>query len=217
MANIFPKWANAVPLKLAAALALFVTTVTCGIWYYATPKYADVGYQPVQPVPYDHSLHVGQLGLDCRYCHSNVTRSEHANVPSATTCMNCHNAVRPDSPLLAVVRESAASGKAVPWVRVHRMPDFVYFNHAVHVNRGVSCVDCHGQVNEMPVVFRSKPLTMAFCLDCHRSPERFVRPVDQVTNLNWKAETPEKQIEMGTKFVHDWKITPPQSCSGCHR
>lgn len=217
MANIFPKWSNEVPRKTLIAIILVLTALTGFFTYYATPKYTDVGYQPIQPVAFDHSLHVGQLGLDCRYCHTYVDRSEHSNVPGANTCMNCHNAVLPDSPALAPVRQSFESGDPVPWVRIHAAPDYVYFNHAVHVNRGISCVECHGQVNEMSTVYQAKGFSMLFCLDCHRDPAAHVRPLDKVYDLNWKPESEAAQLAMGKKFVHDWKINPPQSCSGCHR
>tara|TARA_B100001248_G_scaffold262700_2_gene261160 strand:+ start:53411 stop:53806 length:396 start_codon:yes stop_codon:yes gene_type:complete len=131
--------------------------------------------------------------------------------------MNCHSQVLTDSQALAPVRESAESGEPIPWVRIHKTPDFVYFNHSVHVNRGISCVECHGQVNEMQTVYHAKSLSMSFCLDCHRHPEKSIRPVDEVYNLNWEASSPKEQEEMGKRFVHDWKINPPLSCSGCHR
>lgn len=217
MANLFPKWSNQVPKNAIIALMIVGLAITAGMTYYMTPKYADVGYQPIQPVAFDHSLHVGQLGIDCRYCHTFVDRSAFSNIPDAGTCMNCHNQIRADSPALAPIRESVASGNPVKWVKIHSMPDYVYFNHAVHVNRGVSCVECHGKVNEMPVVFRDKSLTMQFCLDCHRNPAKALRPLDKVFDLDWKAESPEAQRKMGEKFVHDWKVNPPVSCSGCHR
>lgn len=217
MANIFPKWSNAVPVRLLIALLLLGTVVTAGVTYYFTPKYTKVGYMPVQPVAYSHYLHVGQLGLDCRYCHTYVDRSSHANIPDAATCMNCHNQILPESPALAPIRESYASGDPVPWVKVHTMPDYVYFNHAVHVNRGISCVECHGQINEMEVVYHAKSLSMKFCLDCHRHPENLIRPLDKVYDLDWKPESAESGIEAGLQMVHDWKVSPPKSCSGCHR
>jgi hypothetical protein len=182
-----------------------------------TPKYTRVGYQPVQPVPYSHAIHAGQLGIDCRYCHSNVEKSGFANLPTAQTCMNCHSQVKANSPLLAVVRDSYRTGKPIHWVQIHQLPDFVYFNHAVHVSRGVSCVECHGRIDQMDVVSEAKSLAMGFCLDCHRNPEAHLRPRDQVTNLAWKAPSAEAQLAMGLKFKHDWNINPPQSCSGCHR
>lgn len=217
MANIFPKWSNKVPRNVVIALLLIGTALTGGVTYYGTAKYTRVGYAPIQPVAYDHSLHVDQLGLDCRYCHTFVDRSEHANVPDSATCMNCHNQVLPDSPKLAPVRESFRTGEPVPWVRIHKLPDYVYFNHAVHVNRGISCVECHGQINQMPVVEHAKPLTMTFCLDCHRNPEERIRPLDKVYDLNWKPANAQAQLQQGEKFVHDWKVNPPESCSGCHR
>lgn len=137
MANIFPKWSNWVPVKIIIALAMIAPVVIAGYFYYMTPAYARVGYKPVQPVPFDHSLHADQLGMDCRYCHTYVDRSEHSNIPDTATCMNCHNQVLPDSPALAPVRESYATGKPVEWIRIHKTPDFVFFNHSVHVNRTV--------------------------------------------------------------------------------
>ena len=215
--NAFPKWANAVPWKMVVALLFIGTAVTAGVTHDATPEYFNRGYTPDQPVAFDHSLHVGQLGMDCRYCHTFVEKSGTSSVPSTNTCWNCHSVVKKDWPTIAPIRESIESGKPIQWVKVHKLPDYVYFNHAVHVNRGVSCVECHGQVNEMKVVGQAKSLSMSFCLDCHRNPEEHVRPLDKVFDLNWKAASPEAQVEMGTRFVHDWKINPPQSCSGCHR
>ncbi|WOO43643.1 cytochrome c3 family protein [Rubellicoccus peritrichatus] len=217
MANPFPKWANLAPVKILICLTLIAGTVVAGVTYYATPKYLRVGYQPVQPVAFDHNLHVSQLGMDCRYCHTYVDRSEHSNVPAASTCMNCHNQVLANDAKLAPIRESYESGEPVPWVKIHNTPDYVYFNHSAHVNRGVSCVECHGQVNEMETVYHAKSLSMAFCLECHRNPENFIRPIDKVYDLTWKPENRQAQLEMGEKFVHDWNVTPPQSCSGCHR
>jgi hypothetical protein len=221
MANIFPKWSNTVPVKVVIALILTVSAATAGVWYYMSPNYTKVGYMPTQPVPYSHALHVGTLGLDCRYCHTFVDRSAHANIPAPSVCMNCHSPdlgnILSDSPRLAPIRDSYASGQPVEWVKIHNLSDYAYFNHAVHVNRGVSCVECHGQINDMDTVAEAKPLGMSFCLDCHRNPEQVVRPLDKVFDLNWKADSKEAQSQAGTKFVHDWKILPPQSCSGCHR
>ena len=217
MSNIFPKSANRLPLQIVIYLCVLGGIATAGVNYYMTPKYTRVGYAPVQPVPYSHALHVGQLGLDCRYCHSNVDKSGYANLPTAQTCMNCHNAVKKDSPLLAVVRNSYETGDPVPWVKVHELPDFVYFNHAVHVNRGVSCVECHGKVNEMKVVTHTQPLSMSFCLECHRDPASRVRQPEDIYDLNSPTIAATAGLEAGEKFVHDWNIKPPQSCTGCHR
>lgn len=218
MSKLFPKSANKLPLQIVIFVFLLVGVVTAATTYYATPKYTRVGYAPVQPVPFQHSLHAGQLGIDCRYCHSNVEKSGHSNVPTSQTCMNCHNQIRTDSPLLAPVRASYESGDPIPWVWIHKTPDYVYFNHSVHVTRGVSCVECHGKINEMDVVTHTKSLSMGFCLDCHRNPEKALRSPELVTNLDWVHPEGEKgQLEAGKKFVHDWNVKPPQSCSGCHR
>lgn len=217
MSKLFPKSANKLPLQIIIYLCVLGGIATAGVTYYMTPKYTRVGYAPVQPVPYSHALHVGQLGLDCRYCHSNVDKSGFANLPSSQTCMNCHNTVKKDSPLLAPVRQSYESGEPVPWVQIHELPDFAFFNHAAHVNRGVSCVECHGKINEMDVVTHTQPLSMGFCLECHRNPQLRVREPGDVYNLDSQTIAAKSGETAGQKFVHDWKIKPPQSCTGCHR
>lgn len=217
MSHVFPKWSNRLPLQIVIYLFVLGGTVAAGVTYYCTPKYLRVGYAPVQPVPYDHSLHAGQLGIDCRYCHSNVDQSSFANIPTAQTCMNCHSLVKPQSPLLAVVRASYQSGEPVPWVQIHKTPDYVYFNHAIHVNRGISCVECHGKINEMPVVYHAEPLSMKFCLNCHREPLEHLRAPRDVYNLESPTLVAQGRTAEAAKYIHDWKIMPPQSCSGCHR
>ena len=217
MSKLFPKSANKLPLQIIIYLVVLGGVVTAGATYYMTPKYTRVGYAPVQPVPYSHALHAGQLGIDCRYCHSNVEKSGVANLPTSQTCMNCHNQVKKDSPLLAVVRHSYETGEAVPWVKIHQTPDYVYFNHAVHVNRGVSCVECHGKINEMEVVAHAKPLSMGFCLDCHRDPASHVRAKADIFNLDSETIATKSGIEAAHKFLTDRNVKPPQSCSGCHR
>ena len=216
MPAIFPKWTNRLPLYVIVSGAL------AGVWYYFTPKYTRVGYQPVQPVAFSHAIHVEQIGMDCRYCHNGVEKAWFSNVPSSGTCMNCHNQVLKDDPKLALVRDSAATGKSIPWVWIHKAPDYVYFNHSVHVNRGVSCVECHGQINQMDEVYHAQPFGMRFCLDCHRNPAAKLRPLDKITDLNWKWSDDPRTAEQlqkvnGEKFVHDWKVQSLQSCSACHR
>ncbi len=222
MSAIFPKWTNRLPVMLIIGALLIGCGVTAGVWYYFTPKYVRVGYQPVQPVAYSHATHVGQLGLDCRYCHSAVEQSWYANVPTSAMCMNCHNQVLKDDPRLALVRESAQTGRPIPWIHIHRLPDYVYFNHAVHVKRGVGCVECHGQINEMEEVRQAQPLSMLFCLDCHRNPAARLRPPDKVTDLTWKwSDDPNAAAGLqklnGEKFVHDWRVEAMENCSACHR
>lgn len=222
MSDVFPKWTNRLPLQLIAGALLTGSAVVAGVWYYFTPQYTRVGYQPQQPVAFSHAIHVDQVGMDCRYCHDDVEKSWYSNVPSAAVCMNCHTQVLKDSPKLDLVRESAAMGRPIPWVQVHKVPDYVYFNHAVHVNRGVSCVHCHGQINQMEEVQHAKPLSMAFCLECHRNPAAFLRPPDKITDLNWTwSDDPRTAAEMqkahGQQFVRDWKVQSMESCSACHR
>lgn len=217
MANLFPKWSNSVPLKVVLVVTVLGVTAVAGVTYYLTPKYSRVGYAPTQPVAYNHYLHAEQLGIDCRYCHTYVDESGHANVPDAGTCMNCHSQVKKDSPLLEPIRKSYETGEPVEWVRIHKVPDYVYFNHAVHVNRGISCVECHGQINEMEVVYHAEPLSMGWCLECHRNPEESIRPLDEVYNLNWTPENATAHAEWAEEAVRNWNVNPPQSCSGCHR
>ncbi len=189
-----------------------------GVTYYFTPKYTRTEYQPVQPVPFSHEIHASQLGMDCRYCHSFVDVAAHSNVPTTQTCMNCHSQVQAENPKLQPLRDSWASGKPIEWKQIHKTPDFVMFNHSVHVNRGVSCVECHGQVNHMDVVYHAKPHSMSWCLDCHRNPENALRPPKEVFNLDWKPPAGQKQKDIGLKFKHDWNVKPPDTnCSGCHR
>lgn len=217
MSAIFPKWANRLPLFFSIGAVLVSTALCAGAWYYLTPKYSRVGYQPIQPVAFSHATHAGQLGLDCRYCHNAVEKAWFSNIPASSTCMNCHNQVLKDDPRLALVRESAASGQAIPWVQIHRVPDFVYFNHSVHVDRGISCVECHGTINQMDEVYQYQPLSMAFCLDCHRHPETKLRPLDKITDLNWRPESAEQQREFGQKAMAQWHVESLQTCSACHR
>ena len=160
MSAIFPKWTNRLPVLIITGTVLLGTAVTAGVWYYFTPKYTRVGYQPIQPVAFSHATHAGQLGIDCRYCHTGVEKSWFSNIPASSTCMNCHNQVLKDDPRLALVRESAASGRPIPWIQIHKVPDFVYFNHSVHVNRGISCVECHGRIDQMDEVRHAQPLSM---------------------------------------------------------
>ena len=192
MGQIFPPSWNKLPLVAAIAGTLCPTLAIAGVWYYFSPWYTDVGYRPVQPVPYSHQLHVGELGLDCRYCHASAEVSAVANVPPTQTCMNCHHIVQRDSAPLAPIRESAASGRPMRWIRVHKVPEYAYFPHHAHVTAGIGCVTCHGRVDEMEIVTQMTPLSMSWCLDCHRNPGPQRRPVSEVTNMKW---TPPRDVE----------------------
>ncbi len=224
MGNFFPRWMNWLPLKVAVALGFIGFGVSVGVAYYSTPKYTRVGYEPTQPVPFSHKIHAGQLGLDCRYCHSFAEVSGHSNVPTNETCFNCHGPgkgnIRSGSPKLAKVIEANETGNPIPWIKIHNVPDYAYFNHSVHLNRGVSCVSCHGKINEMEVVRHAEPQSMGWCLDCHRNPELKLRPLDQITNLNYEAsqlergafyrgllETGVKPVEIASVIVGDSKAS----------
>ncbi|MHC2070454.1 cytochrome c3 family protein [Bremerella sp. T1] len=231
---LFPRWVNKfVPLMLGAILVgaayggsvLFVTS---------SPQILNRGYRPEQPVPFSHKLHAGRLKMDCRYCHNTVEKASHAAVPPTATCGNCHSgqdssgatqyaAVHANSVALEPVRESLATGESIDWMRVHNLPDFVYFNHSAHVTQGVSCVECHGRVDKMDVVEVVEPISMAWCLDCHRNPDAKIRPANEVTNLAWgteaggnKLSVEEKRL-IGQQLREELNINPSTNCSTCHR
>jgi hypothetical protein len=212
---VFPRWANKTRQLAGVALGVTPVYLTAFIWYGFSPKTTDVGYMPKQPVPYSHALHVGELGLDCRYCHNTVEKAAHAAIPPTETCMNCHSKVRIDSKKLLPVRESFATGEPIEWIKVHDLPDYAYFNHSAHVTRGIGCVSCHGRIDQMVEVYQHEPLNMGWCLNCHRAPEQHLRPRSEVTNMNWVA--PGEQEEFGRKLAEQNQIDPPTDCSTCHR
>jgi len=171
-----------------------------------------------QPIQFSHKHHVGDDGIDCRYCHTGVETSATAGIPPTKTCMNCHSVLFNTAGYLEPVRESYRTDKSIEWVRVHRLADYVYFNHSIHVNKGVGCSSCHGQINQMPLVFQASNLQMQWCLDCHRNPQAVLRPRDQVFNMDWKA--PDNQAEIGKQLAAEYNIPSVeqlQSCSTCHR
>ncbi len=197
---------------LAVGGLVFAVVLITGVF---SPEMSAIGYAPVQPVEYSHALHAGELGLDCRYCHTSVETTAKANIPPTATCMNCHAYIKTQSPKLEVVFESAKTGKPIPWVRVHDLPDFVYFNHAGHIQSGVGCVSCHGRVDHMEVVEQAKALTMSWCLRCHRAPEENLRPRDLVTNMTWQA--PGDPVAFGAELRKKHQIEPSEDCATCHR
>jgi hypothetical protein len=214
--QIFPRWTNNIPIAAGLFAPIAGIGLIFAVWYWFSPSYTDVGYRPKQPVPYSHKLHAGDLGIDCRYCHNTVESGAMAAIPPAATCMNCHKSgVKVASERLALVRESYETGKPIEWVRVHQLPDYAYFNHSAHVAAGVGCASCHGRVDRMVVVEMEQPLSMGWCLDCHRDPEPNLRPLDQVTNMNWDPSTEAYDPKRDPQRKR--QVNPPQHCSGCHR
>ncbi|HEB53423.1 MAG TPA: cytochrome C [bacterium] len=224
MTVLFPKWTNKLPALLAlgaAAVGLFVVFVV-SFWF--SPKHLDVGYQPYQPIPYSHKLHAGTLGMDCRYCHRNVEHGATASVPDLDTCFGCHKEVKKESVKLELLRTAVADEQQntpVEWVKVHLLPEFAYFNHSIHIAANIGCASCHGRVDQMEVVRQVEPLSMAWCLECHRDPTEHIRPLDvSVTQMDWQA-TPESVA--AAKKLLDWNgdeaphLNPPTHCSACHR
>ncbi len=219
MPQIFHRSTNTLSrLSLFSALFLIALFffVLAGIQRSAYVTEADVVRE--QPVQFSHKHHVGDDGIDCRYCHTSVEESPFAGIPPTRTCMNCHSQLFADSPYLEPVRESFRTGKPIAWTRVHQLADFVYFDHSIHVNKGVGCTTCHGQVNQMPLVRQVASLQMEWCLDCHRHTERALRPRDQVFNMDWVPPT--NQLEEGHKLAQQYHIRSVEeltSCSTCHR
>lgn len=171
-----------------------------------------------QPVPFSHEHHVSGLGIDCRYCHTSVEESSFADIPPAHTCMTCHVQIWSDSPVLEPVRSSFQSGEPIEWIRVNDLPDFVYFDHSIHVAKGVGCETCHGRVDQMPLTWKANTLYMEWCLECHRQPEKFVRPRDKVFEMGWQPQ--QEQIELGRRLVQEYEIGPIKrldDCYICHR
>ena len=210
----FPAWHNKVPPLIFGVVGPLATVVViAAVTYYFSPSHTDVGYRPEQPVPYSHKLHVGDLGIDCRYCHTGVERTAHAGVPPTQTCMNCHSSIKTDSELLAPVRKSWETGAPIEWVRIHKTPDYAYFQHDSHIKAGVGCESCHGRVDQMVEVVQAKPLSMGWCIDCHTNPGPNLRPLDQVTAMGY---VPNKG-ELGEQLAEKYAVNPPIHCSGCHR
>lgn len=214
--QIFPKSLNLLPIVAALGLAVGGGVATFVVVYYFSPRNLQVGYAPEQPVLYSHRLHAGELGMDCRYCHANVETSFEAMIPPTQSCMGCHTLVRPESARLQPVRDSWASGDPVEWVRVHNLPDHAYFDHSVHLAAGVGCVTCHGRIDRMEVVRVEQPLSMAWCLDCHRDPEPGLRPTSRITDMGWSPgdATESERLEIRGLLA---RALPPENCSGCHR
>lgn len=226
MAQIFPRWTNKIPFLVGAGAPVALLGVVFVVWYYFSPRFTDVGYQPTQPVPFSHKLHAGQMGLDCRYCHNTVEQAAFAAVPPNQTCMNCHSNLdlgerqRRLQPLF----DSWEQKSTLAWVKVHMLPDYAYFNHAVHLNAGVGCSSCHGRIDQMEVVYQAEPLSMSWCLDCHRNPGPHLRPADQVTNMAWfetdaakaydPTKDPARKRKLDTTWLNEGALRNPDDLSG---
>lgn len=215
MPQIFPRGANtvvpaaivAVPLLAAAALASIAIVQR-------SPWTTGVGVVEAQPVAFSHKHHVNDDGIDCRYCHTSVEDSPFAGIPPTEVCMNCHRQIWNESPALEPVRRSYRTGRPLRWRRVHDLPDFVFFRHDIHVQKGIGCSTCHGRVDLMPVVFKVNTLSMDWCLECHRDPARFVRPRREIFNMAWQP--PPDRLELGRRLVREYGIQVKTSCSVCH-
>lgn len=212
---LFTKKHDLIARGLTALVALGALGGAVAYAFLSHPYHIDTGYQPRQPIPYSHKLHAGNLGMDCYYCHTTVEKAAHAAVPATETCMNCHHQVKPNSPFMKQIKESYDSNRPIEWVKIHRLADYVYFNHSAHIGAGVSCVHCHGRVDQMIEVSQVEPLSMAWCLDCHRNPAAKIRPVEYVTNLAWQPDR--DPAEIGREIIARKGIAPPVNCSGCHR
>jgi hypothetical protein len=216
MAQTFHRRANTVFIVSLIALVLFVGGLI-GLGYALQDSmYVTRAYEArEQPIQFSHERHVAGNGIDCRYCHTSVETSSFAGIPPTKTCMNCHSQIFSTSPFLEPVRASFRTGESLQWTRVHDLPDFVYFNHSIHIAKGIGCSTCHGRVDRMPLMFQVASLQMQWCLGCHRNPEQYVRPREAVYQMDY--EPPSNQLALGRKLVAEYKIQKLTSCSTCHR
>ncbi len=201
--------------------AVFILAAVGALLYVfvRSPYVTEAGVVRVQPVPFSHKHHIGDDGIDCRYCHISVEDSSFAGIPSTKICMNCHSQLWADSPMLQPVRESYETGQPLQWTRVHDLPDYVYFDHSIHIHKGISCVRCHGQVDEMPLMWREHTLLMEWCLDCHRRPEENLRPREEVFNMDWQAASGDEEAEKfdPRQLAIDYHVQSKMNCTTCHR
>jgi hypothetical protein len=210
-----PRWTNTVSHVLLAGLVGAIVGVPALLMVTMRSAYVtNVGNPVVQPVDFDHRHHVRDDGLDCRYCHDSAEKLATAGMPSTDLCLNCHSQLWTSSPLLGLVRRSHLEGKPIPWKRVHVLPDHVQFHHGIHVSKGVGCAECHGRVDLMPAVAKSAPLTMAWCLDCHRNPAPRLRPASEITSMTWKSADPAGE---GAALAKANQVRSLVHCSTCHR
>jgi hypothetical protein len=213
---LFPKWSNSALWASLAAGAIALVGLPILLMIFARSPYFTGQDDPVmQPVKFDHRHHVRDDGVACLYCHYSVDRSPYAGVPATSLCMGCHSQIWTNSPELALVRKSYFDHEPIRWQRVNGVPDFVFFNHSIHVTKGVGCITCHGRVDLMPQVHQVQPLLMAWCLECHREPEKYLRPKERVTDMEWQPDRPQR--ELGRELVERYHVKPPTDCTGCHR
>ncbi|HMD42263.1 MAG TPA: cytochrome c3 family protein [Candidatus Acidoferrum sp.] len=219
MAQIFDRSANFLArFSLLGVAALAGLGLTAVLVVARSPYITNQRVTRNQPIQFSHKHHVGDDGIDCRYCHTGVENSAYAGIPPTKTCMNCHSVLFNNIGYLEPIRESYRTEQSIQWVKVHRLADYVYFNHSIHVNKGIGCSSCHGPVNEMALIYQASPLNMEWCLECHRNPEQNLRPKDQIYNMNWKA--PAEQEEVGRKLATEYQLRSKlelTSCSTCHR
>ena len=218
MPQLFPPVANTIArASLVAAVVLPAAVLMAGTAISRAPYNTKVDVPLDQPIPFSHKHHVEELGLDCRFCHTSVETSSKAGLPPTHTCMSCHSQIWTNSPLLQPLRDSWQKGEPLQWNLVNSPPDFVYFDHSIHVAKGIGCTECHGPVHEMQITYKAKAFTMAFCLECHRQPEKFIRPREEVMNIRYVR--PKDQLRMGEKLVKEYGIKKKQltDCSICHR
>lgn len=217
MAQIFHPSTNVISKLSIVAVAVLVPVLGVA-GYFLNMTYGLAMHVPLpQPVEFSHQHHVTDDGIDCRYCHTSVDKAASAGMPSTEVCMTCHSQIWKDSPLIKPIYDSYRTGKPIEWNRVHDLPDFAYFNHSIHVQKGVSCVSCHGRVDKMPITWKEKDLSMAWCLDCHRNPEKNLRPREQVYNLGWKPKEPQEKL--GKELIEKYHVLSElqlTSCSTCH-
>jgi formamidopyrimidine-DNA glycosylase len=216
MAQLFRPSSNTIA-RVSIALAVLLVACTLAVAYILDRGgwSTSVRLAPEQPIPFSHKHHVKDDGLDCRYCHTSVENSPYAGLPSTETCMTCHSQIWSNASLTQPIRDSWASGKSIEWTRVHDLPDFVYFNHSIHINKGMGCSACHGQVNEMPLMYRVNALNMNWCINCHRHPETYIRPKSEVFNIDYVY--PANQTELGRQLVQEYRVQSLTDCVTCHR
>jgi hypothetical protein len=215
MSQVFRRRA-ALGVRLVFLALALLALLAFGLMVWRNRSYDPLGEPVAQPIPFSHKHHVGDDGIDCRYCHTTVETSAFAGMPSTHICLSCHSQLYTDAPVLAALHESAASGKPIAWHRVNKLPDFVFFDHSVHVNKGVACVECHGRVDQMPLTWRVAPLQMQWCLACHRNPAPHLRPPERVFSMDGNGVTP-REAEDLAKLMHLHDTRRLTDCSTCHR